>query len=489
MIDDSHMNNELRNGYEADDATVSNLDGELKEENSQTQNELQPGQMEVPDGGYGWFVVAASFIYNFCTWGANSGYAIYLEHYLEAGTFPGGGKLDYSAIGGLSFGVGIFFGPLIIWLQNILPVQVVIGAGIVFQAVALMLAAFSKKLWQIYLTQGVLLSFGLAFIFIPSLTLLPQWFRKKRSLATGIATSGSGVGGVVFNLGMYRMIEVKNVKWALIVQFIICLTLNIVALLLTRTRKKVMFQNSNIRNKMFDRRVSQNLGVWLVMGWVGTTTFGYVVVLYFLSTFTISLGYSSTQGSYVSCMIAVGWFFGRPIIGHIADRFGPISVGVIVHLILAILCWAMWIPCRNLATAIAFGILQGLLMGTIWTTVGAIVARVVGLSRMGLAFGLVWISLAVLGMVSPIIGILLRNGQGTLPTDFKRTSIFAGFGYFGGSLFLCLLRGYIIARDRKIENDSGNSSLVEDQDELDAAFNMKEMILCTAMCKNIPRKV
>ncbi|AQZ10448.1 hypothetical protein BZL39_B03730 [Zygosaccharomyces parabailii] len=484
----SHKDEDLQSNYKA--ITVSS-DVELtsKDRNFEPQSHSTNTRLEVPDGGYGWFVVLAFFIYNFCTWGANAGYDIYLQHYLEADTFPGGGKLDYSAIGGFSFGVGVLFGPLIIWLQNVFPVQAVIGAGIVFQAAALILAAFSKKLWQIYLTQGVLLSFGLAFIFIPSLTLLPQWFRKKRSLATGIATSGSGVGGVIFNLGMYRMIEIRSVKWALIVQFIICLVLNNVALLLTRTRKEAVFQNSNIRTKFFDKKVCKNVGVWLVIGWVGITTFGYVVVLYSLSTFTTSIGYSAKQGSYVSCMVAVGWFFGRPAIGHISDRYGPISVGVLVHLILAILCWAMWIPCRNLATAIAFGILQGLLMGTIWTTIGAIVARVVGLRRMGLAFGLVWVSIGAFGIVSPIIGLVLRSGQGTKPTDFKRTCIFAGFGYFGASLFQWLLRGYIIARDRKIERNTGAINVNEDQDELDVSVKITDLIRSSFILRNVSKKV
>ena len=68
---------------------------------------------------------------------------------------------------------------------------------------------------------------------------------------------------------------------------------------------------------------------------------GYVVLLYSLSDFTVSLGYTSKQGSYVSCMVSVGSLLGRPIVGHIADKYGPLTVGMILHLVMAILCWAM----------------------------------------------------------------------------------------------------------------------------------------------------
>lgn len=100
-----------------------------------------------------------------------------------------------------------FFAPVITWLYHIFSIQFIIGLGILFQGAALLLAAFSVTLWEIYLTQGVLIGFGLAFIFIPSVTLIPLWFRNKRSLASGIGTAGSGLGGIVFNLGMQSILQ------------------------------------------------------------------------------------------------------------------------------------------------------------------------------------------------------------------------------------------------------------------------------------------
>lgn len=69
-------------------------------------------KIEVPDGGYGWVVVFSSFLLNFCTSGASYGYGVYLSYYMDSGKYETGGKLDYAAIGGLSFGVGLLFSPL-----------------------------------------------------------------------------------------------------------------------------------------------------------------------------------------------------------------------------------------------------------------------------------------------------------------------------------------------------------------------------------------
>ncbi|KAF4002937.1 Major Facilitator Superfamily protein [Saccharomyces cerevisiae] len=376
--------------------------------------------IEVPDGGYGWFILLAFILYNFSTWGANSGYAIYLAHYLENNTFAGGSKLDYASIGGLRDTVS---------------------------RAALLLAAFSVTLWEIYLTQGVLIGFGLAFIFIPSVTLIPLWFRNKRSLASGIGTAGSGLGGIVFNLGMQSILQKRGVKWALIAQCIICTSLSTIALMLTRTTHQGLRQHKrSYKFELLDYDVLSNFAVWLLFGFVSFAMLGYVVLLYSLSDFTVSLGYTSKQGSYVSCMVSVGSLLGRPIVGHIADKYGPLTVGMILHLVMAILCWAMWIPCKNLATAIAFGLLVGSIMGTIWPTIASIVTRIVGLQKLPGTFGSTWIFMAAFALVAPIIGLELRSTD-TNGNDYYRTAIFVGFAYFGVSLCQWLLRGFIIARD------------------------------------------
>ncbi|BAP73698.1 probable transporter MCH2 [Kluyveromyces marxianus] len=416
--------------------------------------------IEIPDGGYGWVIALCFFLYNFCTWGANSGYAIYLADYLSTNAFPGGGKLDYAAVGGIAFGGGLLFAPVIVHFSRIYGVQIVIGIGIVCQTAALLLAAFSKKLWQLYLTQGLLISFGLASICIPSFTLVPQWFRNKRTLASGIGTSGSGLGGIIFNLGMQRIIEVKSVKWALIVQCIICSVLSCIALALTRTRTKIIHGNAAKAKSSFKELAVEHLevfkifGMWLLCLWVAFTMLGYVIILYSLSAFTQSLGYNAKKGSYVSCMVSLGGLVGRPIIGHIADKFGPITVGAIVNLIVAILCWAMWIPCTNFGVAIAFGLLQGALIGTVWVIFASVSARVIGLKRLEKASGVLWVFIALFAIPAPVIGLQLDTDVIGSKTNYVHTAIFTGFAYFGAALLLYLLRIYIITRDEKSRQHS-----------------------------------
>ncbi|SCU80699.1 LADA_0B09032g1_1 [Lachancea dasiensis] len=422
-----------------------------EEKNPLTQESSENGNnhISVPDGGYGWFVVVAYFFYNFSQWGANAGYAVYLARYLETNRFSGGGKLDYAAIGGLAFGTGLFFGPFITWLVNLTSAQFVIFIGLLLQCASLLLAAFSTKLWELYLTQGVMISFGLAFICIPSMTLVPQWFRRKRNIAMGIGAAGSGLGGIIFNLGMEKVMDEKSVKWALITQCIICTALNVFSLALTRTRIREIREQSGTKPsyRLFDKQVLTSCGYWLIVMYVSCTTLGYVVLLYSMSAFTVSLGYSQHEGSIVSCMISVGALFGRPFMGYFADIFGPVTVSIAAHSIVAIFSLAMWIPCRNFATALIFSLIVGLFMGTIWSLMAPIVTRVVGLPKMSVSLGMVWIYLSACGIVAPVIGLELRTSNATSGNDYVRTAIFTGVMYFGSVLALWLLRGLLVARD------------------------------------------
>jgi len=50
------------------------------------------------------------------------------------------------------------------------------------------------------LAQGVCVGLGMACFFVPSVSVVPPYFAKKRALAMGIVASGSSIGLVC---GMY----------------------------------------------------------------------------------------------------------------------------------------------------------------------------------------------------------------------------------------------------------------------------------------------
>ncbi|KAG7662359.1 uncharacterized protein J8A68_004130 [[Candida] subhashii] len=435
----------------------NNSDGSLDIEAGKENVVDSPPGSDDPDidAGYAWVICFACFLFNFATWGMNSGFAIYFANYLNNNTFPGANKMDYSYIGGLAFGVGLFFSPVLTVIQGKIGLRPTLAIGNCLEFTALMLASFSTKLWQLYLTQGVMQSLGLAFLSVPSVSLVPQYFRKRRILAGSLATAGSGVGGIVFNLGMQKVVEARSVFWALRVQSIIAFVLGWVAIALAKKKKNL----PPIKFAMFDKEVLKSASFYLLAFFCITCMFGYVIVLYTLAQFTTSLGYSEYQGSIVSAMVQVGSCFGRPIVGYASDRLGAATVSTTAYTIVGILCFAMWIPARSLATVIVFAIIQGGLMGAIYGMIAPLIARLFGLKKMNLVLANVWCFLGIAGLFSPVIGIKLKHGEGGFvdPTQYVDCSIFAGVSFMCCALTLLIIRGYIKARDYMLAQRGGDS--------------------------------
>lgn len=413
---------------------------------------------EIPDGGYGWVVVGVLFFTSFCCWGGNAGFSIYLADYIKHRTFNGSGE-DFAAVGGLAFGSGFFLAPMITYFIGKTSANTSLLVGAAFQFVAMLLASFATKIWHLYLTQGMLMGFGLAMVAAPVPSIVPQWFSKKRSLALGIGVAGSGAGGILFNLGMQKIVQVKSVKWALRAQAIICVVINGICGLLLKTRGDKIKPEF----KPFDVKVAKLFPFWLIISWVTFTILGYVVVQYCLTDATIALGYSAYTGSISSALLNVGVLFGRPLVGLAADKLGPISVATMVYFLCGLFCVSMWIPGRNLGTIMSFGILMGAFMGCIWGAMGAIIPRIVGLKKVGVTFGMTWVWIGAAGIVSPIIGLALKKDLPENKTmdksQYTWAALFAGVSFFVSSFSLAILRAYVIARDslagEKASSDTG----------------------------------
>lgn len=395
--------------------------------------------------GYAWVIVLCSFLLNFSTWGVIQSFGVFFSHYLNENSFANATKVDYAFIGGIAFGLGITFSTVINYIQGLIGTRSLMLIGNCLQFTGLMLASFSTKLWHLYLTQGLIQSFGLACMSLPAMTLVSQWFTKRRVLANLIAVSGSGVGGLVFTLSMQRVISVSSVHWALRAEAIISSSLALIAIILTRTRSK----HHQVEFTLYDIQCLKCAGFWLLCFYLVTCTFAYVIILYTLPNFTTTLGYTAREGSIVGAMTQVGFCIGRPLAGYISDKIGPTTVTSFSYYVSAILAFAIWIPARNLATAIAFALLEGIFMGTVFPTIASIIVRLVGISKLNVAFCTLWIFLAIAGIFSEVIGVSMTSGDHGKndTTVYRHTAIFAGLSFFACASSMLLLRGYIIARD------------------------------------------
>lgn len=148
-----------------------------------------------PDGGYGWVVVFASFMCNLVVDGIAYTFGIFLP---ELVTYFGEGKGKVAWVGSLLSGVYLAAGPIVSALCNKFGCRAVCIAGSLIATVAFVLSTYSKSVTMMMLTYGLLGGIGFGMIYLPSVVAVGYYFETRRSLATGIAVCGSGVGTFSF---------------------------------------------------------------------------------------------------------------------------------------------------------------------------------------------------------------------------------------------------------------------------------------------------
>lgn len=179
------------------------LDAEKKEvtvavtaaENFEEQVE-EVGKVAPPDGGYGWVVVAASFLVNMAVDGV-----IYTCGKILVPIWAD--QFGSTSVAGavISILTGCYYlaGPLASSFVNVFGIRSVAIAGSILATTAFLLSRFASTIWELYLLFGVLGGIGFGCMYLPSIVILSTYFAKKRSVATGIAVCGSGIGTMVFS--------------------------------------------------------------------------------------------------------------------------------------------------------------------------------------------------------------------------------------------------------------------------------------------------
>ncbi|EPE26886.1 MFS general substrate transporter [Glarea lozoyensis ATCC 20868] len=399
-----------------------------------------------PDGGFGWICVACCALINAHTWGINSSYGVFLAHYLAANTFPGATSLDYAFVGGLSISLALFISPLATVVVSKHGTKPALAIGIVLQTAGLLGASFASQIWHLFLSQGIAFGFGMGFLFIASVNIVPQWFKRKRSFANAISAAGSGIGGLIYSLATNAMIQSIGLGWAFRVLAIVSFGVNVVCTLVVKDRNKAVGSVFNA----FDPKLLKLVNFWLLVGWGFFSILGYVVLLFSLPSYARSVGLTAQQGSVIGAVLNLGQGLGRPPVGYFSDSFGRINMAGVCTFICGVLCLVFWTFAKTYASLIAFALIVGCVSGTFWATVAPVGAEVVGIQTLPSALALLWIFLVLPSTFSEPIALKLRRSTGN---QFLHAQLFTGFMYIAAALCAWFLRAWKIREEQRLQEE------------------------------------
>ncbi len=165
---------------------------------------------------YGWVVVAVAFVTMAIGVSTRTAFSLLFPPILAE---FGWERATIAAAFSLGFVASAFYTPLIGAAMDRFGPRLVIPFGALVVSAGLILATRSRLPWHFYLSLGVLVIGGSVLVaYIGHSLILPQWFVRRRGLATGIAFSGVGVGAILLFPWLQRLIDQHGWRaacWAL----------------------------------------------------------------------------------------------------------------------------------------------------------------------------------------------------------------------------------------------------------------------------------
>lgn len=173
-----------------------------------------------PDGGWGWMVVLASFSIHIVTDGITYSFGMFYLKFLD---YFNEGKGYTAWIASILVGVTLCSGPISSSLVNRFGCRAVTIAGAVVASISLGVSVFAQSVFFLFISIGFGTGLGLGLIYLPAIVSVTMYFERLRSLATGIAVCGSGLGTFIFAPVTDMLINKLGWQHALLVLAVIVL--------------------------------------------------------------------------------------------------------------------------------------------------------------------------------------------------------------------------------------------------------------------------
>ena len=293
----------------------------------------------------------------------------------------------------------------------------------------LMMVSLCDKYYQFILAQSLLMGGSVALLQFLAMGVTGHYFDKRRAAAMGILVSGSSIGGVVFPIGLSKLLNSSSLSfgWSIRIIAFIILPFMLFACIVIRPRfpprKTTIFIGAAWKTKKYVLLVSafffMMMGMW--------------TPLFYIPTYAVRRGMSPLLASYLLAVLNGSSTFGRIIPGVLADKLGRINMFAFAGISTGIVVFCINEPRTN-AGIIVYSVFFGFVSGTIISAGSAALSgctndpRNIG-TYMGMGMGLA--SFAVL-VGPPINGALLDKYGG-----FVQVSVFSGVVIlFGGILAL-----------------------------------------------------
>jgi len=354
--------------------------------------------------------------------------------------------------------VSSFIAPLTAWLTDRYGPKRVALSGAIIAAGGWFVASFATGLWGLIIGQSLLTGFGFGLMYIPGVVAVAGVFSKRRSLAIGLALSGSGLGQVA--LGPLAGLLLRDLGWenAFRVMGGLCVCCGAAGLLMptprANTESEDEIEDDDIEVArwkviVFGRAVALQQHVWIFFLYA-LGDFLAVMALYIpyscipeLAQFS---GISETYAPVLIAAMGLGSVFGRLGAGQLCDQpwVHPLHLTRLALMVAAPVMFIYpFMPPFFLVLA-GLLLLLGLATGAWISATSPLLVNLLGLPQLGTAFGRLTFLRGAAALISPPLAATLAEHYGV-----RLLPLYLSAGFFAASALTFSLSVFIYDRKMK----------------------------------------
>ena len=373
---------------------------------------------------YGWVVVWATFVCLALIFGVSYSFAAFFTSFADEFAAQ---RADVSWIFGLSGLVYFVLGTLGGILADRFGPRVVCSVGMALIALGLLLTSWAQALWMVYLSYGLLVGLGIAFVYTPSIASVQPWFTLRRGLAGGIASSGVGAGTLLVPVLVAMGISAMPWREAMRLLALGVLVLGLLASgLLRRAPASAQPGAGGTASGLSLRETLRTPTFrWFYLATVLASPVMFIPFAH-LSASARDLGLHESLAVGLVGLIGIGSLVGRFSIGWLADRIGRAPTLVLMQLSMG-LSYGLWAVAQGHALLAIFALWFGLSYGSIVSLLPAICMDYFGGRSVASVVGALYSGAAVGNLLGPVLA----------GAAFDRS------GHYFGVMAVCLVLGLL----------------------------------------------
>nr|XP_033780904.1 monocarboxylate transporter 13-like [Geotrypetes seraphini] len=404
---------------------------------------------EPPDGGWGWMIVLGSFIQTALIFGLIRSFGAFFVEFVD---YFDELAARVSWVTSIGIAMQQCASPLASALSTRYGARPVVMTGGLVAGLGMFIASFATSLVHLYICIGLLSGFGWALVVTPVMASVTRYFKKKRTIATALSTTGVGLSSAFSPLFQY-LIDSYSWRGALII--LSGMTFNLMvcgALIRPLTLKEDLpALGKEVARRDQDKKCLQQcsslfgltlLYHWPFMRYVLANTLiniGYFVPFIHLVAHARGAGFDEYQAAFVISVAAGADLCGRIFTGWLAD-WGRIRL---LHM------FAVWTSVTGLAiilvplgssyaALLGISILYGFFSAGMVPLIFSIVPEIVGIGNVFRAVGI----LQMIESFGSLLGIPLSGWLRDLTGGYTTSFGVAGGFLLLGSLVLCTLPNF-----------------------------------------------